>query len=592
VAESLSIAPDQLHRRYEEEREKRMTTGVRDYIDMVDIADSDFDRDPYAEPIVRDPLVEETDVVIVGAGWSGLTAACHLTDQGVTSYRIIDKAGDFGGTWYWNRYPGCQCDVEAYTYLPLLERTGYMPRQKYATAPEIFAYAQLLGRTWDVYPHALFQTSVTGMVWNEERKRWRVTTTRDDVIDARFVVICGGVLHVAKLPGIPGVYDFAGPAFHTARWAYDVTGGGPEAPMDKLADKVVGIIGTGATAVQAVPKLAEAAKQLIVFQRTASTVSPRNQRPTDPAWFEKMTAEPGWHERRMQNFIEGTTGAQPQVDLIQDGWTAMYHIDPKNPPRDAEEARRFEEWDDLQMAKVRQRVADTVEDQATAEKLMPWYKISCKRPCFHDEYLPAFNRDNVTLVDTDGKGVDRITPNGVVVGDTEYPVDVLIYSTGFDNTSPYHHRLGFDPVGKGGQSLSDAWAHGMYSLHGILSDGFPNMCMNQALQGGQHINIAYASTKTSEHIAWLVARCLEQGVTVEADRDAEEDWFAWVLNSALAYAAYFTNCTPGYLSNEGHQVDERGSRNAPYMGSAVDYKNRLEEWRADGSFAGVTRSAF
>ena len=590
MAESLSISPDELHRRYEEEAQKRIEFGVRDYIDMVDIADSDFDRDPYAEPLVRDALVEETDVVVIGAGWSGMTAAAYLTDQGVTDYKIIDKAGDFGGTWYWNRYPGCQCDVEAYTYLPLLERIGYMPRQKYATAPEIFAYAQLLGRTFDMYPHALFQTSVTGVEWSEERQRWRVATTRDDVIDARFVVICGGVLLVAKLPGIPGVYDFAGPAFHTARWNYEVTGGGPESPMDKLGDKVVGIIGTGATAVQAVPKLAEACKELIVFQRTPSTVSPRNQRPTTPEEWAEITAEPGWHERRMENFIEGTIGMQPEVDLIQDGWTEMFHIDPKMPARSDEEARMLEEWDDLQMEKVRQRILDTVKDPETAQKLLPWYKISCKRPCFHDEYLPAFNRDNVKLVDTDGMGIDRVTPTGVVVGDTEYPVDVLIYSTGFDNTSPYHHRLGFDPVGKGGVSLSEAWEKGMYSLHGTLADGFPNLCMNQALQGGQHINIAYASTKTSEHIAWIIARALEENVVIEADRPAEEDWFNYIIQSALPYFAYFANCTPGYLSNERKEADESMSRSACYMGSAVDFKRELEKWRSTGDMPGVIRT--
>ena len=515
--------------------------------------------------------------------------AIFLRDNGVKDYRIIDKAGDVGGTWYWNRFPGCQCDVDSYTYLPLLERTGYMPTMKYARAPEIFGYAQLLARKFEVYPHALFQTTVTGMVWREDRQRWRVTTTRDDVIDARFVVICGGVLHVAKLPAIPGVYDFAGPKFHTARWNYAATGGGPSEFMDKLGDKVVGIIGTGATAVQAVPKLAESAKHLYVFQRTPSTVSPRNQRETDPAWFAEMSSKPGWHEERLNNFVRATKGEQPEVDLIKDGWTHLFWVDPKAPAPDEETARKLAKWDDDRMEEIRQRVLDTVDDPETARALLPWYGIWCKRPCFHDEYLPTFNRPNVTLVNTDGRGVDRVTKGGVVVGDAEYPLDLLIYSTGFDLSSPYYHRLGFDPVGRDGISLSASWAKGMYSLHGFVTHGFPNYCMNQVLQGGQGVNAAYTAKNASEHIAWLIAKSLERNVTIEPRVDAEEDWYQWVNGEAGdAWVGYLATCTPGYHNAELKEPDESQSRSLPYMGSLLDFRKRLEVWRADGTFQGLT----
>jgi cyclohexanone monooxygenase len=237
---------------------KRLIRGERHYRSLRDL-DIDFDADPYAGPPVREAIAEQVDVVVVGSGWAGMSTAAHLTKQGVTSYRIIDKAGDFGGTWYWNRYPGCMCDVESYTYLRLLEEVGYMPTKKYAHAQVIFQYAQMLGRHVDLYPHALFQAEVTGAVWQEDVERWLVTTSRRDQLSARFVVICGGVLHKAKLPGIPGIERFAGRYFHTSRWDYSYTGGGPEAPMNKLQDKVVGIVGTGATAVQAAPKLAAAA---------------------------------------------------------------------------------------------------------------------------------------------------------------------------------------------------------------------------------------------------------------------------------------------------------------------------------------------
>jgi cyclohexanone monooxygenase len=589
VNEKLDESQSELHRRYEAERQKRIVTGVRDYVDLVDIPDSEFDRDPYSGPIERDPIIEQTDVVVVGAGWSGLTTAIFLGDNGVTDYRIIDKAGDVGGTWYWNRFPGCQCDVESYTYLPLLERTGYMPTRKYASAPEIFGYAQLLARTFDIYPHALFQTSVTGMVWREELQRWRVTTTRGDVIDARFVVTCGGVLHVAKLPAIPGVYDFVGPKFHTARWNYAATGGGPSEFMDKLGDKVVGIIGTGATAVQAVPKLAESAKHLYVFQRTPSTVSPRNQQETDPAWFAEISSKPGWHEARLHNFIRATIGEQPEVDLVQDGWTHLFWIDPKAPAPDDETARKFAEWDDDRMEEIRQRVRDTVKDPETAKALVPWYGIWCKRPCFHDEYLPTFNRTNVTLVDTDGRGVDRVTQGGVVVGGTEYPLDLLIYSTGFDLWSPYYHRLGFDPIGRDGISLSAAWAKGMHSLHGVLTHGFPNYCMNQVLQGGQHLNAAYTAKNSSEHIGWLIGQCLERNVNIEAEVDSEEEWFQWISRGGAEYwFKYLATCTPGYHNAELKEPDESQSRSFPYFGSLIHFRDLLGAWRADGTLQGLT----
>jgi cation diffusion facilitator CzcD-associated flavoprotein CzcO len=592
VSDTVDATPttDELRARYAREADKRRRAeGVDQYRAL---KDTEHDRDPYADPgFTRDPVIEETDVVIVGSGWAGMTTAAYLTDQRVTDYRIIDKAGDFGGTWYWNRYPGCMCDVESYCYLPLLDRTGYMPTRKYAHAQEIFEYAQLLGRTFDMYPHALFQTEVTAMVWDEATGRWLVTTSRDDRLAARFVVICGGVLHKAKLPGIPGIETFAGHAFHTSRWDYAYTGGGPEEPMDRLADKVVGIIGTGATAVQAVPKLAEASQHLYVFQRTPSTVSERNQRDTDPEWFAEISSKPGWHAERMENFIACTTGGDPGVDLVDDGWTEMFAVDTKRQPRDAAEAAELERLDFQQMERVRDRIRSTVHDPATAERLLPWYKISCKRPCFHDDYLPAFNRDNVTLVDTDGRGVERITERGPVVDGVEYPVDLLIYASGFELSTFYTHRLGFDPVGEGGVSLSESWAKGSWTLHGIFTHGFPNLCMNSAIQGGQHINIAYASTKIAEHTAWVIARALEAGVTVQPTMDAEEDWYQTVLGTIAAYAGYFATCTPSYLNNEATPPPENvAGRGGAYMRSAVEFRQILEAWRADGTFAGLNRT--
>jgi cyclohexanone monooxygenase len=584
------LSADEVDARYQEEMAKRLTVGERSYRSLRDL-DQDFDADPYSEPITREPLVEETDVVVVGTGWAGMSTAAYLTKQGVTNYRLIDKAGDFGGTWYWNRYPGCMCDVESYTYLPLLEDVGYMPSKKYAPAPEIFKYAQMLGRHFDMYPHALFQTEATGMTWNERTLRWDVETSRGDRIAARFVVICGGVLHKAKLPGIPGIEKFAGHSFHTSRWDYEFTGGGPEEPMDKLGDKVVGIVGTGATAIQAVPKLAEAAKQVYVFQRTPSSVSPRNQRDTDEAWYREMSSKAGWHEERMANFIDMTTGANPPVDLIQDGWTEMFGVDVKKEPKDAQEAAELKALDRQLMDRVRQRISDIVKDPVTAEALKPWYGVSCKRPCYHDDYLPAFNRDNVTLVDTEGLGVEAVTERGLVVNGKEYPVDAIVYATGFDSPGTFYtHRLGFDPIGKGGKSMSEAWAQGAWTLHGVWSHGFPNLCMNSHIQGGQHINIAYAAGKNAEHTAYVIKRALDEGVTIEPDVDAEEEWFQVCVRTVGAYAAYFATCTPGYLNNEGQMPEERDMRSVVYMNSAVELRDLFAAWRAEGTMKGLIRT--
>jgi cation diffusion facilitator CzcD-associated flavoprotein CzcO len=503
-----------VHEKYEQERQKRLRSdGNAQYIALNDDdlnAVKDYDADPFTPLVPRDPMTVTTDVVIVGAGWGGMTTAAFLTKRGVKDFRIIDKAGDFGGTWYWNRYPGCMCDVESYTYLPLLEDTGYMPRHKYSHASEIFAYAQLLGRHFDLYDKAIFQTEVIDAVWNEDENRWLLTTNRGDRIATRFFVICGGVLHKAKLPGIPGITDFEGEAFHTSRWDYSVTGGAPEEPMDKLADKVVGIIGTGATAVQAVPKLAEAAKKLYVFQRTPSSVGVRNQQDTDPEWFRKLASEPGWHQRRVENFTDMITGSEPDVDLVADAWTELYREDFRRLPRDEQDAKYLEELNVRKMDGLRARIDSIVKDPETADKLKPWYKLGCKRPCFHDDYLPAFNRDNVTLVDTDGRGVDRVAAGGVVANGQVYPVDVLIFASGFEVLTFYTHRLGFDPKGEDHVSLSDAWAKGPSTLFGIMTRGFPNMFMNSSIQGGQDVNFAFTLTQTGKQIAFVIAGVLER----------------------------------------------------------------------------------
>ena len=575
---------DELRDRYRAEQQKRLRPeGMNQWREL----DDELDRDPFVESgFTRPPVVEETTVVIVGGGFAGMLTAIDLAKHGITDVRIIEKAGDFGGTWYWNRYPGCMCDVESFVYLPLLEETGFMPTEHYASAPEIFEYSKLLARTFNLYPKALFQTNVTDAVWDEDAQRWTVTTSRDDELSARFIVLAGGILHKAKLPGIPGIETFKGKAFHTSRWDYSYTGGGPTEPMDKLIGKRVGIIGTGATAVQVVPQVAKVADELFVFQRTPGAVGVRNQQPTDPDWFNSL--EPGWQRERIINFTQAVTGSQPDVDLVQDGWTELMWFDTQKEAASPEEAEELERIDFEAMEGIRRRVDEVVEDPETAQKLKPYWGKHCKRVCFHDEYLPSFNLPNVHLVDTDGRGVDAITEHGPVVDGVEYPVDLLIYASGFEVTTDLYHRLGFDPKGRDGVALSERWATGAHTLHGVLASGFPNMLLISLVQGGFGTNFSHLLSESAKHVAAIVEACVEDGiVTIEAEEPAEDEWLSVLHKVGFGGARYFQACTPSFYNSEQQAIDERAARNLTYTGSLLDYVGYLERWREAPDFTGV-----
>jgi cation diffusion facilitator CzcD-associated flavoprotein CzcO len=581
--ENADRSIEQLRQRYREEQQKRLRPeGMAQWRELGE----ELDRDPFVESgFSRDPVVEETTVVVVGGGFAGMLTAIDLKKHGIDDIRIVEKAGDFGGTWYWNRYPGCMCDVESYVYLPLLEETGFMPTERYASAPEIFEYSKLLGRTFDLYPLALFQTDVTGAEWDEEALRWQISTSRGDRLSTRFLVLAGGILHKAKLPGIRGIDDFEGKAFHTSRWDYGYTGGSPTDPMDRLADKRVGVIGTGATAVQVVPQIARAAKDLYVFQRTPGAVGVRNQQPTDVEWFKNL--DPGWQHERIVNFTQAVTGAQPDVDLVNDGWTEVMWVDTQKAV-DPKEAAALERIDFEVMEAIRQRVEDVVEDPETAEKLKPYWGKHCKRVCFHDDYLAAFNRTNVHLVDTEGRGVDEITRRGPMVNGVEYPIDLLIYASGFEVTTDLHHRLGFDPKGVGGVALSERWAQGAHTLHGVLASGFPNLLLISLVQGGFGTNFSHLLSESAKHVAHIVEDCVKQGiVSLEPEEAAEEDWLSVLHTVGFGGARYFANCTPSFYNSEQQAIDARAARNLTYSGSLLDYIGYLEEWRQDPDLTGV-----
>ena len=593
TASNMPFDPDALRDRYRLEREKRLRPDGNDqYVEMTG-AFTRYLEDPYSPVVERPPLSDEVTVAIVGGGLAGLVAGARLTEAGVDDVRIIEKGGDVGGTWYWNRYPGAQCDVESYIYLPLLEETGYVPTEKYAHGPEILEHCRRIARHYRLYDRACLSTEVTAIEWAPGPSRWIIHTNRGDEMSARFLIMGNGPLHRPKLPGIPGLSDFGGRSFHTSRWDYEYTGGDGDGNLHKLRDKRVGIIGTGATAVQVVPHLAEAAARLYIFQRTPSSIDRRDNRPTDPDWAASL--EPGWQKRRLENFTTLTSGGLAGEDLVMDGWTdiigrfaALLRDRSNEADMGAAGVANILELADFEkMEQIRSRVDEIVTDPATAASLKPWYRQFCKRPCFHDEYLQAFNRPTVTLVDTDGRGVDRITASGVVVGETEYEIDCLVLATGFEVGTEYVRRAGYDVVGSRRRRLSEHWGQSMRTLHGMHAHGFPNMFVLGHAQGAFTVNYPHLLDEASRHCAYIVRHALDHDIAeVEATAPAEEQWLATLAELARDVRSFQEQCTPGYYNNEGRPADG-GFLGSSYGKGPLSFFSLLAEWRHDGRFAGL-----
>ena len=587
--------PEAVRAKYLAERDKRLVPGRADIRDLQ--TDEHFERyrdDPFTPFIERNPVADEVDVVIVGGGIAGILAGARLRQAGVQRIRIIDQAGGIGGTWYWNRYPGVMCDVESYMYLPMLEELDYVPTRRYAFGEEILGHLQAIAGRFDLVDDALLHTGVTRAEWQEGVSRWRIHTDRDDEVTCRWYVLAVGILNLLKLPTIPGMEDFSGRSFHTARWDYEYTGGGPHEPLPGLTDKVVGLIGTGASGIQCVPPLAESAKHLYVFQRTPSAIGERGNRPTDPDFAHGL--EPGWQRARMDNFQGIMLGRPVEVDQVDDGWTHHYAA-VQNAPRvegmtAVEYMRRAEELDYGIMEAHRRRVEELVADPATAEILKPYYRYLCKRPCFHDEYLLAFNSPNVTLIDCPA-GIERITEKGPVVDGKQYEVDCIIYGTGFEaELTPLFRRAGHEIVGRGGITLAEKWADGAASLFGMMSRGFPNMFVMPApgQQAVVTVNYTQLALLGAEFIGGAVGLLEKRGVEVfDVSAEVEEAWTQKIVDSFVDGSAVMSACTPSRINNEGHP-EALNPRNGNYgrrFGDWFAYRDRLEKWLEAGSLEGL-----
>ena len=594
-ATDTDFDPEAVRAKYLAERDKRLVPHRADIRDLsTDEYFASYRDDPFTPFTDRPPVAEDVDVVIVGGGIAGILAGARLREAGIGGIRIIDQAGGIGGTWYWNRYPGVMCDVESYIYLPMLEELGYIPKHRYAFGDEIRHHLEAVAERSDLVHDALFHTGVTRAEWQEGASRWRIRTDRGDEVTCRWYVLAVGILNLLKLPTIPGMEDFGGHSFHSARWDYGYTGGGPGEPLTNLSDRSVALFGTGASGIQIIPPLAEAAKHVYLFQRTPSAIGERGNRPTEPGFGDDF--EPGWQRARMDNFQAIIMGRPVDGDLVDDGWTHDY-AGARNAPRTegmtvAEYLAVAEEVDFRIMEAHRNRVAELVADPTTAEVVKPYYRYMCKRPCFHDEYLPALNSPNVTVVDCPG-GIERITGKGPVVDGHQYEVDCIVYGTGFEaEVTPIFRRAGHDVVGRGGVTLAQKWGDGAASLFGMMTRGFPNMFIMPApgQQAVVTVNYTQLAVLGAEFVGRVVGQLERKGIGVfDVSAEAEAEWTQKIVDSFVDASSIMAACTPSRLNNEGHP-EEMNPRNGNYgrgLGDWFAYRDLLERWLEAGSLEGL-----
>lgn len=597
------------------------------------IEDSSLDTKERLKDFARNPWIEHepstaprhnslatsnhTKIVIIGAGYGGLLFAVRLLQSGISleDILLVDAANGFGGTWYWNRYPGLRCDIESYIYMPLLEETGHVPSRKYVSGEELRQHADAIARQWQLDKRTLFNTTMKSLTWDDKTLTWTglgTTTTFDQeatrplVLSSEFVIVATGSLSKPKIPELAGIDDFQGHIFHTARWNYSVTGGSPQAPhLERLKDKRVGIIGTGATAVQVIPELAKWSKEVYVFQRTPSEVGIEPNPATDRDWWEEHIQKQGhgWQRRRAENFNSFLSNPTPKTDendLVTDGWTRFRsyaatiggesNVDPNF-------LTLIRELDKSRQDALRQSIRDTVRKDSIAEALLPVHPGWCKRPCFHDTYFQVYNSPHVQLVATRGQGVTRLTRGGVLHGDTEIELDLIVLATGYDssNLCP-SFRANLEVIGQDGRSMEQKWSNGVATLHGVLTRGFPNFFFPGLSQAGVTANQVYMFEQAATHVSYIIQSALGRAnksgrIAVQPTHEGEEDWATRTVLSSHAFAAAGQCGRESYTLSSSHgrseTVKKQLARKSPWGAGMAQYVKILEQWRATGDLEGL-----
>ncbi len=520
------------------------------------------------------------DAVIIGAGFAGLYQLHVLRDRLGLSVRVIEAADGVGGTWYWNRYPGARCDSESYYYSysfsPELEQ-DWQWTERYPEQPEILRYLNHVADRFDLRRDIRFGTRATGARFEEASQRWLVTTDAGERVSAQFLITAVGCLSTANLPDIPGRDRFAGPVYHTGLW--------PHEGVD-FTGKRVGQVGTGSTGIQAAPVIAATAAQLVVFQRTPNYSVPARNGPMDPETQREIKANYAEIRRMSRESTNGHPWAispDSALDLPDAERLARYEAawergglrfraafqDIMTSPAANETAAEF----------IRGKIRQIVHDPATAERLTPRdHPFAAKRPPIDTAYFETFNRGNVLLVDLRQTPITEIVPEGVRTADATYPLDVLVFATGFDAmTGPL---LALDIEGEGGRTLRRQWGAGPRSYLGLQVPGFPNLF---TITGpGSPSVLTNMPTAIEQHADWIagcIAHMRAHGrQRVEATEDAAEGWAAEVGRAAQATLLPMASSS-WYL---GANVPGKPRVFMPYAGGMAHYAGVCRAVAEDG----------
>jgi len=528
--------------------------------------------------VSRDEATDQSyDAVIVGAGFGGLYALHRLRELGLRA-RVFEIGDGVGGTWYWNRYPGARCDVESMQYSYQFSdelQQEWSWSERYSPQSEILAYAEHVADRFDLLRDIQFETRVTTARFDEESAVWRVETDRGDRVSARFCIMATGCLSSHNVPDIEGLSDFEVPWYHTGRW--------PKEGVD-FSGLDVGVIGTGSSAIQSIPIIAEQARQLTVFQRTPNFSIPAHNAPLDPTLEREIKSEYADYRARLAllpGAVEFEVNDASALDVDQDERLATYEqrwgrgglgfiAAFADLALNAEANTTAAEF-------VRGKIRGLVDDPETADLLCPETVIGCKRLCVDTGYYATFNRDNVQLVDVSQSPIERITPRGVLIAGKEYPLDALVLATGFDAMTGA--LLGIDIRGRDGLRLADKWAEGPKAYLGLGIAGFPNFF---TITGpGSPSVLSNMITAIEQHVNWI-ADCIgyldaQNLATVEATPDAEEAWVAHV-NEIASATLFTTGCNSWY---QGANIPGKPRVFMPYIGYPT-YVEKCNEVAAKG----------